>query len=322
MYTFRIITVALVVGAALPLRAQTLADASTCERAIVGNAAARAELLRQATAAPAAATGHFSAGCLHVIAARWDSASIRFDAAAAANPRSSVAAMWVANMAGQRARKGDAAIKARMAPVIRASYLRAIALDGNNLDAREGLMQYLLEAPAALGGDRVKASEQAIAIARVNPFRGLSAQLAVASAGNDRASVERLLLQATTQFPDSLLGWANLSAMQADAQRPDDAFNTIARWQSRKVYTSFALFSIGRTAAVTGQQLDRGVLALQQYLRGTRAPSDPPFANANLRLGQIYERQNKKPEARLAFQVALRTNPSLVEAQQALARLR
>jgi tetratricopeptide (TPR) repeat protein len=307
---------------AVSANAQTLGDAATCERAIGGSANDRAALSRVAAASGATPVGHFAAGCLSVMAAKWDSAAAHFDAAAKGNPRSSAAFLWVGNITGQLARIADMPTKVRLAPQIRASYAKAIELDGNNVEAREGLMQYLLEAPAPLGGDKSKAQEQALAMTRINPFRGLSAQITVAASTADRAAVERLLLSATTQFPDSVLGWANLSALQADAQRPAEAFATITRWQARRSNAAFALFSLGRTAAVTGQQLERGEQALKQYLRGSRGPNDPPFANANYRLGQIYERQNRKPEARLAFLAALRTNPNMRDAQVALDRLK
>jgi predicted Zn-dependent protease len=212
--------------------------------------------------------------------------------------------------------------KVRLAPGIRDAYARAITLDGTNIDAREGLMQYLLQAPPPLGGDKAKAAEQATAITRVDPYRGLGAQIAVATANSDRAAVERLLLQATTQFPDSVIGWANLSAMQADDKRTAQAFATITRWQARGTNGMFALFSIGRTAAVSGEQLDRGAQALQQYLRGQRGPNDPPPANAHYRLAQVYEKQNKRNEAKAEYQLAVRLNPNLRAAQMALDRLK
>ncbi|HYW52251.1 MAG TPA: tetratricopeptide repeat protein [Gemmatimonadaceae bacterium] len=312
----------LLAAVATPSRAQTLADARTCERAITGSAADRVALQRMVTAAPSKATGHFAAGCQHVITAKWDSAAIRFNAAASANPGSSATQLWLGNINGQLARIGDAATKGRLAPVIRAAYTRAITLDGGNVDAREGLMQHLLEVPASLGGDKGKAQEQALAIGKVNPFRGIGAQLSVASSRGDKAAVEKLLVLATTQFPDSLLGWANLSAVQADAQRASESFATIARWQARRTHAMFALFSLGRTAAVTGQQLERGEQALKQYLRGQRGPQDPPFANANYRLGQIYERQKRVADARAAYQLALNANPRMRDAQVALDRVK
>jgi tetratricopeptide (TPR) repeat protein len=318
----RLLPIVLPAIVALPAGAQTLADARTCERAINGSAADRITLTRMA-APRTTPVARFAAGCNSVITAQWDSAAAQFSAAAEGNPRSSAAFLWVGNMAGHAMRKStDMQAKVRLAPKIRDSYAKAIALDGANIDAREGLMQYLLEAPPPLGGDKAKAADEAKAIARINAFRGLSAELAVAAANRDNAAAERLLTTATTQFPDSLLGWANLSAMQADAQRAPEAFATITRWQARGRHPQFALFSIGRTAAVTGQQLSRGEEALKAYLSGPRGPNDPPIANANFRLGQIYERQNRRPEARTAYQLALRANPNLREAQVALDRVK
>lgn len=314
----------LAVATTLPraARAQGAAEARTCERAITGSAVDRVAIERMMGARPVTPLAQFAAGCRAVMAAQWDSAAVHFAAAAKGNPKSSAAFYWIGNINGQLARLGDAAAKQRLAPQVRDAYATAILLDGRNIDAREGLMTYLLEAPPALGGNPALASEQADAIARIDAFRGLSARLAVASATHATVEVERLLQQATTQFPDSVLGWANLSAMQADAQRASDAFATITRWQARGTHRMFALFSLGRTAAVTGQQLALGEQALQQYLRGQRGPDDPPLANAHYRLGQIYERARKVPEARAAFQAALRLNPRMRDAQLSLDRLK
>ena len=302
--------------------AQSLADARTCDQAIGGSATAKAAMQRMRGVSVVTPVSHFAAGCMAVMASQWDSAGAHFDAAAKGNPRSSAAFLWVGNITGQLLRLGNMQSKVKLAPAVQSAYTTAIALDGANIDAREGLMQFLIEAPPPLGGDKTKAAEQAIAIGRINAFRGISAQIAVASSTNDRPAVENLLLRATTQFPDSVLGWANLSAMQADDHRPADAFATITRWQARRTHGMFALFSVGRTAAVTGEQMDRGVQALQQYLRGQRAPSDPPLANAHYRLAQIYEKQHKLPDAKTEYQLAVKLNPSLRDAQLALERLR
>jgi tetratricopeptide (TPR) repeat protein len=301
--------------------AQTLADARTCDRAIEGNAADRATVQRIAMAATNPLY-EFATGCMAAISNQPDSAIAHFEAATRTNPRSSAAFLWLGNSLGRQAQGGTLPMKMRLAPKIRDAYSQAVTLDGSNIDAREGLMQFHMQAPAMMGGDKAKAREQADAIFALNPFRGLSAQITLASSSGDKPAVERYLAQATTQFPDSVLGWANLVAVQADAMRGSDAFATIARWEARQTNPMYRLFAIGRTAAVTGQQLDRGVQALQQYLRGRRTPNDPPFANANLRLGQIYERQNKKSQARAAFEAALATNPNLRDAQLALERVK
>jgi len=306
----------------VPARAQTMADARNCERAIGGSAIDRAAMQKLYAAGPTTPAGHFAAGCAAVLAAKWDSAASHFDAAAKGNPRSSAAFLWIGNIAGQRARMAEMPSRLRLAPMIRDAYAKAIELDGTNVDAREGLMQFQLEAPSTIGGDKAKAAEQAREIGKIIPYRGLGAEIAVATAARDQPTVEKLLLRATTQFPDSVLGWANLSALQADGQRAPEAFATITRWQARGTNRLFALFSLGRTAAVTGQQRERGEQALKQYLRGQRSPSDPPFANAHYRLSQILERSGRKDEARAELQAALRLNPQMRDAKVALDRLK
>src|SRR6185437_15412720 len=48
---------------------------------------------------------------------------------------------------------------------VRAEFERAVALDGNNVNARADLSEYYNEAPGFLGGDKKKARDQAAAVA-------------------------------------------------------------------------------------------------------------------------------------------------------------
>jgi predicted Zn-dependent protease len=301
---------------------QSMSDAQQCERAVNGGARDRTALQAVASARPVSPIADFAAGCLHLSFGRNDSAATRLEAATRLNPRSSAAFLWLGNAYGAMASRGNMIVKSSVAPKLRDAFARSVQLDASNVSAREGLMQFLLQAPHNMGGDKAKAAAEAAAITRLNPFRGVSAQLTVAAANQDQAAVERLLTSVTTQFPDSVLGWANLSALQANAQRYTDAFATIARWQARGSNQMFALFSLGRTAAVSGQQLDRGEQALKRYLNGQRGPVDPPFAAANYRLGQIYERQNRRADAIAAYRAALAMNNTYRDAQMALDRLK
>jgi predicted Zn-dependent protease len=302
--------------------AQSAAESQRCERAVNGSASDRTALQALSTARPLSPMRDFAAGCVHLSYGQNDSAATRLEAATRSTPNSSVAWTWLGNAYGAQASRGSMVVRGSVAPKLRDAFTRAVALDQNNVSAREGLMQFLLQAPPTMGGDKSKAAAEAAAITRINPFRGMSAQLTVAAANKNEAEVERLLTTITTQFPDSVLGWANLSALQANAQRYADAFATVARWQARGTNAMFAMFALGRTAALSGQQLDRGEQALKRYLVGQRRPVDPPFAAAHFRLGQIYERQNKRDAAIASYRAAVTMNGQYREAQEALERLR
>jgi len=82
-----------------------------------------------------------------------------------------------------------------------------------------------------------------------------------------------------------------------------------------------AFYHIGRTAAQAGTDLARGEEALRKYLAYTPKPNEPAHANAHYFLGALYEKQGKKAEAQRCYQAALKLNPALKEASEALKRV-
>jgi len=78
----------------------------------------------------------------------------------------------------------------------RAALERALALDPGDLDARRTLMQFLLQAPAIVGGSREEAEREAGEIARRDSVLGLVARIEVADAKRSRGEVATLFARA------------------------------------------------------------------------------------------------------------------------------
>lgn len=83
-----------------------------------------------------------------------------------------------------------------------------------------------------------------------------------------------------------------------------------------------ALYYIGRTAAVSGTNLDRGIQCLKEYLQHEPLENQPTWANAHFRLGMIYDHKGDKIAAQNAYEAALKLDPSYDEAKQALEKLK
>lgn len=84
-----------------------------------------------------------------------------------------------------------------------------------------------------------------------------------------------------------------------------------------------SLARIGRTAALSGEQLERGERELRQLIASP--PSGfprPTLVGAHHRLGMIYERQGKKDRARAEYQAALAMDPANENAKKSLAALK
>jgi tetratricopeptide (TPR) repeat protein len=169
-----------------------------------------------------------------------------------------------------------------------AAYDRAVALDPDNLDARSARMAYFRHVPTIAGGGMDKAHAEAEEIRRRDPVRG-------AQAHADLYVAEQKVAEAFAVI-DGLL-----------AQRPGHAP---------------AQYQLGRLAAITGRQLDRGAAALQAYLQYSPKDGEPAIAAAHWRLGMIREQAGDRPAARAEYEAALRLAPDFAVVRDALAKLR
>lgn len=168
----------------------------------------------------------------------------------------------------------------------RDAMIRAIELDPENLDARDGLMQFYAEAPFLVGGSREKAYAQADEIQKRDPQRGLFARIGLKLGEKKYAEATALCEDALKLSPDTYL----------------------------------ALYQIGRIAALSGENLDRGLAALRHALTLTPPPNSPSHSNIHFRLGNILEKKADPAAARAAYEEALKLDPNNRAATDALAK--
>jgi tetratricopeptide (TPR) repeat protein len=84
-----------------------------------------------------------------------------------------------------------------------------------------------------------------------------------------------------------------------------------------------AHYQIGRAAALSGKQLDRGEQSLKLWI--AKPPDDALTtmrSGAHYRLGMVYEKQGKRELARAAYEEAIRINPRNEDARKALEKLK
>ena len=255
---------------------------------------------------------------------RADDAEDWLSKAATLAPRSSECQLWLARAIGVQAQRANILRQPFLARRVKTTVDRAIELDADNIDARELRWQFYVMAPGVMGGSDEKARVEAAEILRRNPYRG--GMIAVNAAGRtkDKAAAERALRSMATEFPDSLAPVSSFAAWLADNGRVPEAFALVETYQKRRPADPSALYQIGRLAAVSGQQLDRGEEALRRYLKlaPTPGPGAPSLSNAHFRLGGIAERRGDKAAARVAYEMALSLDPRNGQARRALDALK
>lgn len=164
---------------------------------------------------------------------------------------------------------------------------QALRLDPNYLEAREGLFQFYQRAPWPVGS-AAKAKVQLEEIRKRDP--DLATILEVGSKTNAReyAAAFKLCEDVLRKNPDN--------------------------------YT--ALYHFGRTASISGQNLERGLTSLQRCLQlDPPTPAAPSHSNVSQRIGNVLEQLNRPTDARAAYHSALELDPANRQAADALRKL-
>ncbi|MEO8431719.1 MAG: tetratricopeptide repeat protein [Acidobacteriota bacterium] len=251
-----------------------------------------------------------------------DRAVSALEKAAALDPRSAQAQVWLGRAWGQKAMRANVFSQASMAGKVRRAFERAVELDSDNLDARIALVEYYSRAPGIMGGSTAKARAQAADIRRRDPLRGHQAWGRIAELEKrwDDAAAE--YQQAATEFPsrrEPFVWRANLAAHRKDYARAFEVLESRLRAQPDDATIEF---SIGRLGAQSGERLGRAEECLKRYLQHTPAGDEPSLAAAHFQLGAIYDRRDDRDLARAEYRQALALEPSMPAAKEALANRR
>ncbi len=237
-------------------------------------------------------------------------------------PNNSQSHFWLGNAYGSRVGQVGMFSQMSMAPKIRDAFEKTVALDPNNLDAREGLLQFYLQAPSVVGGGKDKATVQANEIAKRDVARGHLARAQVfMSEKNTVAALKSYEAAYAAKPSDKNIRLAVGIGYQM-AERWNEAFKHFRAWTTQDEKAGPAWYQIGRTSALSGLQLEEGIAALQKYIGMPHAANEPQNKNAYHRLGQLYAKAGKKTEAKAALLAALKLDPKFADAKTELGKLK
>lgn len=253
---------------------------------------------------------------------KFDTSAEWLEKAAVLAPRQSPVQLWLARAYGQAAQRASVFKMPGLAKKAKAAWDKAVALDPNNLDARNDLVQYYLIAPGFLGGSVEKAKEQAAEIKKRDALRGAQAFATIHMNQKDFAAAERELKEAIQKAPADPRPRVVLASIYQGQEKWDAAFETLEAALKADPDNWDALYQVGRTAALSGKRLDRGEECLKRYLTHIPSEDQAPLANTHFRLGMIYEKKANKALARAEYQAALKLDPDLKDAKEALAKLK
>lgn len=201
-----------------------------------------------------------------------------------------------------------------------AAFRRAVELDPDWLEARISLLGFYLQAPRMVGGGVEKATEQAAAIAEIDRARGHYARAAIWDK-KERYDLEATELRGAIQLePDNLEYRHALGRLYQRLERWDEAHEVFEEALRVAPGHGPSLYRLGVGAAASGERLTRGAQALAEYL--AQEHPDPALVPwVHYRLGMIHRHRGDRQAARQAFTEALRLDPEMEQARDALAEL-
>lgn len=236
-------------------------------------------------------------------------------------PNNSQTYYWLGNAYGSRIGQVGMFSKLTMAPKLRDAFEKTVKLDPNNLEARESLIQFYLQAPSAIGGGTDKANSQVNEIAKRDVARGHLARAQVFMAQENSAAALKSYEAAYAAKPADKNIRLALGLGYQQVKHWNEAFKHFRAWVAQDDKAGPAWYQIGRTSAMSGLQIEEGIAALQKYLGMPHAVNEPQNKNAYHRLGQLYAKVGKKAEAKAALQAALKLDPKFADAKTELGKL-
>jgi tetratricopeptide (TPR) repeat protein len=209
----------------------------------------------------------------------------------------------------------------------KAEWESAAQLAPEDVESHASLAMYYIMVPGLMGGSYSKAHDQEAIIEKLDPIQALQVRATEAGHKDDEDEAVDYLKQAVAQDKTSKSLMA-LGMFYAGAKRYDEAFKTFHEVVAKDPGDHSAWYQIGKTAGLAKADYEEGIASLKQYLALTDLPdTQPSLAWAHYRLGNIYEAQGNKDQAKAEYATAgssnERADPDLAaKVKDSLARLK
>jgi tetratricopeptide (TPR) repeat protein len=250
-------------------------------------------------------------------ASRWFEKAIKTD------PQNADYHSWLGRAYGSWALNASMFRKMSLAGDIKREFQKAVELDPRDLEMRNDLITFYLEAPGVAGGSTERALEQARAIESLDPVQGQFALGRVYEKQKDYDEARAAYRKAIDLAPEETASYYRLAYLMQRLEEFDDAFEVFEALVEKHPDDLGGYYQLGRNGALSGTHPDRSAEALEHYI-AEHAPDDegPSLAWAYTRLGQVLVHRGDTDSAREALDSALQLEPDHKQARKALKSLR
>lgn len=229
---------------------------------------------------------------------------------------------WLGQAYGKKALAASMLNRASLAGKVKDELLKAIALDANNLDARADLARFYIEVPAFLGGSQEKAFEQVELIKQSSALQGWLLAGDLLAKQKKNAEAERAYLEAEKIQTNELDATMRLGRFYQQIKEFDKAFAAFERVVKAKPGNVAALYQIGRTAGMSGKNLDRGLEAFASFNHDVLKGDREALIGLHWWRGRIYETRGDLKNALADFEWLESVSPGHPDTRAAVDRVR
>ncbi|HET7437785.1 MAG TPA: tetratricopeptide repeat protein [Thermoanaerobaculia bacterium] len=241
--------------------------------------------------------------------------------AVAAKPNNAEYHYVLGSAYGQWAQSAGMFKQVSLAKKVKAEFERAVQLDPRFYNARMGLISFYMVAPGFMGGGEDKALAQAAEMKKIDAFMGHRAYGAIYRIQKKMDLARKEAVEAVRERPTdpkahAFLGSQYLAEKNYAASQPE--YET-----ALKLDAAFmpANMRIGQLLALQSKDYARAETLLKKYIAYKPADDEPPVAAAWYWLGQVYEKTNRKADAKQAYATAVKLLPQYKDAVEALKRV-
>jgi tetratricopeptide (TPR) repeat protein len=186
---------------------------------------------------------------------------------------------WLGRAYGAKAERSHSFFLARK---VKKTFETAVKVGPLNIAARRDLMQYLLEAPGIIGGDKEKAKQQAEFIAKLDPIEGRLAWAAFFSAEKKWKEAEAEYLTALNQNPNTIESYMEAAEFFADRKDADNLNHVLAGAARLDAHDPRLAFYRAVLLILRRVELPAAEALLRSYVNNVPERSDYPSHKAAL----------------------------------------
>jgi tetratricopeptide (TPR) repeat protein len=269
-----------------------------------------------------------------------DAAEKLAERAVAADPNNARYHFRMAMIEGEKAQNASVIHQLGLARRFKKEAETTLALDPNHVRALHTMIDFYMQAPGVVGGDKAKAHAIADQLMKIDPAEGYRAQITLARYDKQEGRIEELLRKAVEARPANydaqmaLGDWCGSQKKFEEAERhareavrlhPDRAvpYGLLAvvlvhqdKWtdldavlaQSEKADADNLLpyFRAANNCLSRKVELARAERYFRKYLTQEPEPRQPTLSAAHWRLGLVLEQLGRKPEAIAELQQAVK----------------